>query len=682
MKAIQSDVQTLLEGSKQFVLPLYQRRYSWTKKHWTTLADDLDRLMREPERRSHFIGSFVTAPLEAAADQNVSRFRLIDGQQRLTTLIVLLAALRDVATEKGADDLALEIQGLYLTNQYKKGDAAKKLLLTEADRPDMDKIMVRPVSPAERIGEAYRFFRDRMGGLAVGELEVARQAALGRLAVVSITLEADDDPHMIFESLNAKGERLTQADLLRNYFLMRLPQGDADKEFARLWQPMQEDLGDDLTAFFRHFLMRDVEGAEVRRDEVYGHVKEQVDKAASTTFGVVAELEIIRRFASYYARLINPAKFEPDSGNVLRIRRLHHLKVTTAYPFLMNVVDAIAEARMAGQAFPATLDLIEAFLVRRLAHGIPTNQLRTIFRSLCRDAADATDAASFLTSVRRALSHKQRCPTDSIFRQALARRPLYGGSLRDAAKYILSRIEQSYAHKESPDTDAVTVQVEHILPQTLTDAWRAELSPDDPDAAVELQSHWLHTLGNLTLTGYNAEMSNAPFAQKRAWYAGSNFTLNLYFTGVTKWDADAIKLRGETLADLAISIWPDVAGDGDRAANSGTRVGRAKSVSPIAVIIGGKRMPVKNMLQAAQIVFSEMCATDFQAYSRSLDSAGSKIRRSKNGSDLRTGRLIGTEFVDFHGSNAALQKRCARLIAGMGLSVGTIEYVWPALSPN
>ena len=235
MKAIQSDVQTFLEGSKQFVLPLYQRRYSWRVKHWQSLARDLRRLMDEPERQSHFIGSFVETPLDHAASQSVNRFWLIDGQQRLTTILLLLAALRDVAERGGLPELADEVQGLYLSNQYKRGEAARKLIPTQEDRDDFDATMKRPAGVVEsgggRIGEAYRFFADVLGRLPAGRLEEARRAALKRLAVVNITLEGGDDPHLIFESLNAKGERLTQ------------------------------DEADDVTPFFRHYLTRGADGA-------------------------------------------------------------------------------------------------------------------------------------------------------------------------------------------------------------------------------------------------------------------------------------------------------------------------------------------------------------------------------------------------------------------------------------
>ena len=292
-----------------------------------------------------------------------------------------------------------------------------------------------------RIGDAYLFFVDQLRKLPADRLSEARQTTMGRLTVVSITLEADDDPYMIFESLNAKGERLTQADLLRNYFLMRLPQADADAEFARLWRPMEKELDRDLTGFFRHFLMRTVEGGDVRKDEVYFHAKERVDKDAPTPTAVVAKLEEIRRYAWYYARLVSPDLYEPVPATAVGVARLHHLKSTTAYPFLMNVLDAVADGRLTTETYPATLDLIEAFLIRRLVCGIPTNQLRQIFLGLCRTASEATNRPAFLSAVRAALSHKQRCPTDAAFKDALVHRPLYGGVKRDVARYILNRLE-------------------------------------------------------------------------------------------------------------------------------------------------------------------------------------------------------------------------------------------------
>ena len=510
MKAVQSGVKDVLEGAKQYVLPLYQRRYSWTRKHWATLDADLRRLLDQPDRRSHFIGSFVTAPLDAAADQSVSRFRLIDGQQRLTTLLLMLAALRDVARTKGEDGLAEEITGLYLSNQFKRGTAARKLVPTLDDQADFYATLDGAPAVGGRIGDAYRYFVEAFATLPAERLNAARQAALGRLAVVSITLEADDDPHLIFESLNAKGERLTEGDLLRNYFLMRLPPSEADDHFARLWRPMQGELGDDLTPFFRHYLMRDPAAAEVRKNEVYAATKEHVDARAPTAAHVVTVLEDVRRHAGFYARLVAPTEYETDRAIADRLHRLRRLKVTTAYPFLLNLMDAIDAGRLASDTLVTTLDAIEAFLVRRLACGVPTNQLRQIFRGLCQ-LADATDDEAFVTSVRAALSLGQRCPNDAAFADAIARRPLYGGAKNDVARYLLERIELADGHKEPSDPSTANLQVEHVMPQSLTDAWRSAIAADDPDAANDRHAQWLHTLGNLTLTGYNPELGNQPF---------------------------------------------------------------------------------------------------------------------------------------------------------------------------
>lgn len=672
MKAIQSDVQTFLEGSKQFVLPLYQRRYSWAAKHWTTLERDLDRLMREPERRSHFIGSFVTAALDHAADQSVSRYRLIDGQQRLTTLLLLLAALRDAAFAQGDSGLADEIHGLYLTNQFKKGDAARKLIPTGEDQAAFAACLDRPAAPQGRVGEAYRFFADVFARVPAARLADARRAALGRLTVVSITLEADDDAHLIFESLNAKGERLTQADLLRNYFLMRLPQAAADTHFARLWQPMQADLGEDLTSFFRHYLMRDAEGAEVRKDEVYEHVKDRVDALAASPADVVGELEVVRRHAGHYARLVAPKTHELDREVADRIDRLHRLKSTTAYPFLLVVMDRIASGSLPPDVLPATLDLIESFLIRRLVCSVPTNQLRVIFRGLCRAAADAPDAMLLLRAIRSTLAYNQRCPTDAAFRDAIARRPLYGGSKRDAARYLLERIERSYGHKEGPDPSADGVQVEHVMPQTLTDAWRAALASDvDPAAADEAHGLWLHTLGNLTLTAYNATLSNAPFAAKRVHYLDSKFTLNQHFAAADVWNAAAIQARGEMLAEQATSIWPDVA---EHRAGAVDVASRAKATRVSGVVVDGTRYAVDTMVDAAHHVFRHLHAYDAARYETALAKTMKPHRRAPTAATLRTPREVAGTFIDLHGSTIALKMRCRRLVTNMGLQRSIVTF--------
>jgi len=676
MKAIQSDVQTFLEGSKQFVLPLYQRRYSWHVKHWTTLARDLDRLMQESIRPSHFIGSFVTAPLNHAADQSVSRYRLIDGQQRLTTILILLAALRDVADEHGLDELAAEVQGLYLSNQYKKGDAARKLVPTRDDESDLSVLMRRPASPAPgRMGDAYRFFVDELRKTPA-RLADARRAMLGRLSVVSITLEVGDDPHLIFESLNAKGERLTQADLLRNYFLMRLPQADADYEFARSWQPMQQDLGDDLTNFFRHYLMRDAEGAEVRRDEVYDQVKERVDRDALKPADVVNQLDKIRRHAANYARLVRPNDFEPDAEIAARIRRLHRLKVTTAYPLLLNIMESTEAGRLSVPGFARLLDTIEAFLIRRLACGVATNQLRTIFRGLCNEASGATDDASFLLTLRAALSQNQRCPSDAAFRDAIARRPLYVSNKRDAARYLLERIEHSFDHKEAVNPDADGVQLEHVMPQTLTDAWRSELNAGDHAATDEVHGQWLHTLGNLTLTGYNPELGNQPFAAKKIAFAESNFSVNRYFANIDSWNAAAIEARGHTLAERAIAIWPDFAPPRAAAeAIAGARGLRRRVPPPLAVVLNGTRYPVESNLDATHTVLRHLHLLDAGTFGRALAKSFPKRRRNHHSQGMRAPREIAEDtFVDLHGSGKWLRQRCLRMVASMGLSATALKF--------
>ena len=669
MIANQSDVKALLDGAKQYILPLYQRRYSWRQSHWKTLSDDIDRLLQRPEQTSHFIGSFVSAPIGTAADQSVNRFRLIDGQQRLTTVVILLAALRDLAAERGQSNLAGKIAGQYLANQFEQGDAAKKLLLTEDDRPQLDAVLGNTGAASGAIADAFAYFAGHLRDSCTGDLTPVLQTIMGRLSVVNITLSADDDPHLIFESLNAKGEKLSPSDLLRNYFLMRLPQADADAHFRNLWEPMRKKIGEDLTPFFRHYLMRDADDGNVRKDQVYFRLKARVDHDAPTPMDVVASLKDIHRFGMYYATLAGgEASTDPA------VAHLHRLRTTTPFPFLMNVKDAITDGRLGVDAFPATSRLIESFLVRRLICGVPSNQLRKIFLALCGEAARATDTAAFLSAVRHALSQGKRCPNDDEFRAAVINGSLYSGPVRDLSRYMLEQLERSYGSKEMPDVEAKAFQIEHVMPQTLTDAWRVELSPADPAAADAIQARWLHRLGNLTLTAYNPELSNRPFAEKKSELGAGALLLNRYFPDVAHWDEEAIQRRAEALAARVLSIWPDVATTRDGSVALPPVGRRAPTVPVNAVVISGQRYSVTTMVDAAHQVFNSMLALDVLRFEAAVLKVVPQNRRATTAEGMRAGRQVGDMYVDFHGSGAALRRRCRKLVHAMGLKRSNVHF--------
>lgn len=549
MHANQTDVQKILGGVQQYVIPLFQRPYSWERKQWEILWEDLVELCDEAAPRNHFIGSVVTMPAKSVPE-GVSKFVLIDGQQRLTTLLVLFAAVRDKARRDGDDKLANKIDDLSLKNRYQDGTDVYKLLPTQDDRAQFFAVMDAGTPTGDgRIGSAHAHFEKKLRGPSAPLLERIYTVVCKHLVLVSIVLDKDDNPYLIFESLNAKGQPLAQADLIRNFFFMRVHPTAQDKLFRECWQPMQERLGKHLTEFLRHFLMRN--GAIVRQGDVYFTVKEHVD--AGDEDDISTYLRQIATFSSYYARLLHPER-EASPPIATRLARLNRFEATTAYPFLLNVYDEFASGRLTEHEFVAVLDVLESFLIRRFVCGVPTNTLRKIFVSLF---AQASGPGPFVDGVERVLADKN-FPGDVPFREQFATMSLYGGGdRRDKAKLILDRLEASFDHKEATNVGGLTI--EHVMPQTLTDKWKADLGCE----WESVHDRWIDTVGNLTLTGYNPELSNSDFTKKKTILASSHVELNRYFTALEVWTGDEIAERGSRLAELAARLWPDFAPRGD-----------------------------------------------------------------------------------------------------------------------
>lgn len=255
MQASETKLRQLIEGTKQYVIPLFQRPYSWSEKQWKTLWSDVQEKAHHTDGRPHFFGSIVATPAKSVP-QGVGKYLLVDGQQRLTTVQVLLAALRDVAGTLEAAHLRDRIAGQYLANIYEKDDERLKVLPTQDDRAAFRAIIREQEIPSGRLRDCYTFFRARLEKLSADMLDAVHLATVDRLSLVSITCDEHDNPHLIFESLNAKGEKLTPADLIRNFLLMQVHVSDQERLFKAYWHPVQKALGDDLTEFVRHYLMK------------------------------------------------------------------------------------------------------------------------------------------------------------------------------------------------------------------------------------------------------------------------------------------------------------------------------------------------------------------------------------------------------------------------------------------
>jgi len=539
MQAKETKLQDIIEGTKQYVIPLFQRTYSWTNKEWDILWEDLLELCESENPRTHFIGSLVNMPT-VSVPEGVAKCLLIDGQQRLTTIFVLLTLLRNKAREAQKQDFAEEINNTLLVNPYKKDNDFFKLMPTQVDRAAYNNFINGKANDTEsQLTRAYNFFEKKLRQVSF-EHEKLKKIITSYLSVVSIVLDTDDNPYLVFESLNAKGRPLTQADLIRNYFFMRIHIDNQDEVYNNYWHPMQTALNDSLTEYIRHFLMRD--GSIIKQNDVYYALKERVSPTNAIDY-----LKELQKYSVFYQRLIYP-ELEPEDDLQKYFRRLNRIEVTTAYPLLLNFYGDYIANTISKADFITILKTLENYLIRRFVCNIPTNQLNKIFPAVY-PLLNSRHQNNYVEGVKTILQSRGY-PKDNEFYARFRETKFYGaGDRQIKTKLILETIEESYAHKEVVPFD--NLSIEHVMPQTLSEWWQTHIG----DAWEETHELFLHTIGNLTLTAYNTEMSNDDFNAKKRIYADSHLELNKYFSSILSWTRTEIEKRAEVLAKQALTIW-------------------------------------------------------------------------------------------------------------------------------
>ena len=548
-----------LDGTKQNVVPLFQRPYTWDTKNWQTFWDDLLDCCGSERPYVHFLGAVVTTPVNSVP-VGVGKNLVIDGQQRLTTVSLLLAAVRDLAE----GPLRERLQDLLVNRHYDGGDRLK-LVPTHADRDDYRRIVDgEAFDEKSRIGRGYLFFRQQVQAAAAEGPDVQTlHERLGRsLQVVGISLAESDDPYLIFESLNHKGVSLTEADLVRNTVLMRFPHAiEADGVQAqvheRLWLPVEAAVGEKgLSEFLRHAAM--IDGSDVRKAGIYTAWKRRFDAidGPDAEDRVREEMRRLLRLAWHYRRFVRPDE-EPDPRRRRVFAAIDEVRSTVGYPLLLALHDAADRGRLAPERLTGCLEWVESFVVRRLLCHIATNALRRLFIFWCRRLAELPEDADAGAALRNAMlagERSGRWPSDDDLRHAVTTLPQYGG--RGGERLVLARLEAAQGHKEPAELAGCTV--EHVMPQTLSPAWHESLGAD----ADRLHAEAVGLLGNLTLSAYNSEMGNQPFAAKRNRLAASNLATNRRIAESPKWGPEQIAARGQALAEQAIALWPRPQTDG------------------------------------------------------------------------------------------------------------------------
>jgi uncharacterized protein with ParB-like and HNH nuclease domain/predicted transport protein len=559
MKASEAKLLSFLKKSPQFVIPIYQRTYSWEEKECRQLWEDILRSGSNDKVSGHFIGSVVYIESSLYNVSSQDPLLVIDGQQRLTTLSLILAALADAIGdgEPIKDFTAKKVRNYYLLNPEEDDERHFKLILTQTDKTTLLSILKQVEFPNDvslRVSKNYALFQ-LLFKQNQNQLEAICKG-IAKLMVVDVSLSREhDNPQLIFESMNSTGRELSQADLIRNFILMGLEQQLQTRLYQHYWRPMELAFGQEaydshFDAFMRYFLI--VKTGDIPRiQDVYEAFKKHSRKPEVAEKGVEELLKELYNYALYYCSMALGT--EEDAELAQAFHDLRELKANVAYPLLLELYHDYKQQTLSKIELVQAVRLIESYVFRRAICNIPTNSMNKTFanmgRSLKKDRYLESLQAAFMLQ-----PSYRRFPKDEEFQREIKIRDLYNFR---SCSYWLRRIE-NFRRKERVPVDEYTI--EHILPQCdsqadkVPQAWRDELGEE----WERIWESYRHTLGNLTLTGYNSEYSNRPFTKKRdmeGGFAQSPLRLNETLRTQPQWNEEAIQQRAEALATRAAGVW-------------------------------------------------------------------------------------------------------------------------------
>lgn len=546
-----------IDGSdKRFIIPVYQRNYSWQNKHCAQLLNDLKGLIKKPDA-PHFFGSIVSSHMQGGKRED---FLIIDGQQRLTTISILLIAIVDLLKHKKVtpkDDRLIEkITKKHLVDEYQEDQRKIRLKPIKDDCKAFDALFgdESDFVDGSNVTSNFRYFRDRIlnENIDIDDL----YDAISRLQTIDIFLEKDDDPQLIFESLNSTGLELEEGDKIRNFILMGLSSELQEKYYEAFWNKIEKNTNFKVSDFFKDYLTLKLNRTVVIKD-IYFTFKDYVKK---NNDDIEALLKDLLEYSKLYAIILNPMQYQNSFTAVLV--RLSQLEFTVIFPVVLAILKRWNEKNLTDQEITELLRVTEIFLFRRLIVGLATNALSKIFATLDKDVtkkAQSSQLASYAEIYKYVLLNKEessRFPNDEEFEQALFSRNIYAMSSKNKA-YLFSFLENEESKEQINVIERIkdgTYTIEHIMPQTLSPVWQKELG----EKSQQIHEQWLHTLPNLTLTGYNSKYSNRPFKDKldvENGFKDSNLRLNQYVRECLKWTEDELVERQSRLSKKSLKLW-------------------------------------------------------------------------------------------------------------------------------
>ena len=552
----------IIEGKQtRFVIPVYQRNYDWKIEQCKRLFDDLQSVATTG-MGEHFFGSIVS---KREGDTRV----VIDGQQRITTVFILLAALVAQLRSPESDITSVEaskadyIEGQFLVDTYHPDEQKLRLKLVKGDMGAFNAVVAGGVNLVEgsNVTRNYRYFLKRIADMPITGDQLFD--AVKRLKIIDVQLDEHDDAQRVFESLNSTGLDLTEADKIRNFILMDLAEKEQESCYEEYWIPIERNTLGQVSDFVRYYL-----AAKMGKTPVVGRVYQSYVDYARRTYtsaqsgrlDTLAMLGDLRSFSERYGRCVSPDRDRSELDAVLY--RLSLLQMGVVIPFSLNLLAALDNGTVSEIQAVECMEAVESYLFRRWSCGIPTNSLNKVFETLHGDAMrGVAEGATYPDAMKYSLLHKTgtgRFPSDAEFRSSLATRDYY--RIGNRKLYLYDRLENGDSRERVDVVGGLRdgrFSVEHIMPQTLNASWRRALG----DGFERVHEEWKDRIANLTITAYNSEYSNRDFATKRDMengFADSVFRMNKWVGDQETWGESELKSRQGMLEDRFVELWPSI----------------------------------------------------------------------------------------------------------------------------
>jgi hypothetical protein len=561
MHAQETKAAELFASGKQMRVPIWQRRYSWTKVEWDALWEDLERLQQEP-RLTHFIGSVVVRVIEhprSGMPEIADQFDLVDGQQRVTTLTILRAAIRDrLATLQGEGRRPVLTRQM-LINDDKCDDHKPRLVLQRLDDPALSAVVKSGPPIDGLVRDAHQHFSRRLAKFDEEQLLALETTIQNRLRVVWIKLDAGDNAHRVFQTINAGGRPLRQADLVRNFFFLLL-KGEGERFYQEHWQHLEAGLeAGELERYFIAWTMS--KGHAGSKDSLFDYFEGDLAGAESTPQKVWDYGERLVREATLYRRILGKER-DQDARIESALEWLRGWGTLPIEGLLLRILQLREMGRLDAASAAGCFELVYSFLARRFVAGNAPNLHKSILRQVCHrivknETAKNQALVEFLRVLLSRGSELKRWPTDQEVVDQAAVGVLYTKARAPWANSVLARINAALfkTPKHAPQHPS-QFTVEHVMPQDLTSDWRSDLLGWGVKDPSDLHARKLHVLGNLTLTLINSELSNKRLASKLELLDDDTLRINKQLKSAKSWTEASIIERSRELAGQLVKSLP------------------------------------------------------------------------------------------------------------------------------